>query len=104
MKKVMKAIAVLMLTITVMCTAGCSKPDDSDNYVDLGLPSGLLWATHNVGAESPEDYGSYFSWGETTTKSVYNWTTYKYGYEVDDMPHFISQSTIPNQIMVPLII
>lgn len=88
MKKVMKTVAVLMLTMTVMCTVGCSKSDDSDNYVDLGLPSGLLWATHNVGADSPEDYGSHFSWGETTTKSAYNWSTYKYGNEVDTSPYY----------------
>ena len=41
-------------------------------YVDLGLPSGLLWATCNVGANSPEAYGDYFAWGETTTKSDYS--------------------------------
>ena len=35
-------------------------------YIDLGLPSGLKWATCNVGATSPEDYGLYFAWGETT--------------------------------------
>lgn len=35
-------------------------------YVDLGLPSGMLWATCNIGADNPEDYGDYFSWGETT--------------------------------------
>ena len=46
--------------------------------VDLGLPSGLLWATCNVGAETPEDYGDYFAWGETQPKSVYNWRTYQY--------------------------
>ena len=40
-------------------------------YVDLGLPSGLKWATCNVGASSPEDYGNYYAWGETTTKSTY---------------------------------
>ena len=51
---------------------------DDHAYVDLGLPSGLLWATCNVGAETPEDYGDYFAWGETTTKSVYNWSTYQY--------------------------
>ncbi len=48
-------------------------------YVDLGLPSGTLWATCNVGASSPEEYGDYFDWGETTPKSVYTWDTYKYG-------------------------
>ena len=47
-------------------------------YVDLGLPSGTLWATMNVGAESPEDYGDYFAWGETEPKSDYNWSTYKW--------------------------
>lgn len=48
-------------------------------YVDLGLPSGLKWATCNVGASSPEDYGDYYAWGETSTKSDYslsNSTTY----------------------------
>ena len=45
-------------------------------YVDLGLS--VKWATCNVGANNPEDYGSYFAWGETTTKSTYNWSTYKW--------------------------
>ena len=47
-------------------------------YVDLGLPSGLKWATCNVGANSPEEYGDYFAWGETEPKDYYNWRTYKY--------------------------
>jgi hypothetical protein len=47
-------------------------------YVDLGLPSGLLWATRNVGADNPEDYGDYFAWGETTPKDTYDWSTYQY--------------------------
>ena len=51
---------------------------DDHGYVDLGLPSGLLWATCNVGADTPEDYGDYFAWGETAPKSVYNWDTYQY--------------------------
>ena len=34
-------------------------------FVDLGLPSGLKWASCNVGAEKPEDFGLYFAWGET---------------------------------------
>ena len=47
-------------------------------YVDLGLPTGTLWATCNIGANSPEEYGDYFAWGETTTKSTYNSSTYTY--------------------------
>lgn len=54
------------------------------NWVDLGLPSGLLWATRNVGASSPEDYGDYFAWGETSPKSYYDWDTYAYGYYDDN--------------------
>ena len=54
--------------------------DDSDvhEWVDLGLPSGTLWATCNVGANSPEEYGDYFAWGETEPKADYSWSTYKY--------------------------
>ena len=48
------------------------------DYVDLGLPSGILWATCNVGAFTPEDYGDYFAWGETQPKDMYNWSTYQY--------------------------
>jgi hypothetical protein len=47
-------------------------------YVDLGLPSGLLWATCNVGADTPEAYGDYFAWGETTTKDTYGWSNYQH--------------------------
>ena len=45
--------------------------NNGHEFVDLGLPSGLLWATCNVGANSPEEYGDYFAWGETSTKETY---------------------------------
>ena len=48
-------------------------------YVDLGLPSGTLWATCNIGAESPEEYGDYFAWGETQPKENYSSNSYKFG-------------------------
>ena len=51
---------------------------DNHEYVDLGLPSGTLWATCNVGASAPEGYGDYFAWGETSSKEVYSWNTYKW--------------------------
>ena len=49
-------------------------------YVDLGLPSGLMWAYTNIGADesAPYDYGSYYAWGETETKETYDWSTYHY--------------------------
>lgn len=56
-------------------------------YVDLGLPSGTLWATMNVGASKPSDYGQYFQWGDTqgyTAAQIgkdkqFNWNNYKWG-------------------------
>ena len=42
---------------------GNVQPEPEPDYVDLGLPSGTLWATRNVGAACPEDYGDYFAWG-----------------------------------------
>lgn len=47
-------------------------------YVDLGLPSGTLWATTNLGADAPEEYGFYYAWGETEPKDDYSWATYKW--------------------------
>ncbi|MCR5361315.1 MAG: InlB B-repeat-containing protein [Bacteroidales bacterium] len=72
---------------------GWSTSAIAHDYVDLGLSSGLLWATCNVGANSPEEYGDYFAWGETSPhytvngtdttwlagySAGYNWSTYKY--------------------------
>ena len=57
---------------------------DVYEFVDLGLPSGTLWATCNVGANSPEEYGDYFAWGETEPKTDYSWSTYKYCEGSDD--------------------
>ena len=51
---------------------------DNHEYVDLGLPSGTLWATCNVGATSPEDLGDYFAWGETAPKQIYDMENYKW--------------------------
>ena len=57
-------------------------------YVDLGLPSGLKWATCNVGANKPEDYGNYYAWGEIKTKSEYtsdNNITYDKRFKFNDI-------------------
>ena len=90
MNKFTKAIAAIMLIVAAIFVVGCNKPDepnhgacvsgniDGHDYVDLGLPSGTLWATCNVGAEVPEGHGDYFAWGEVEPKSNYNWNTYKY--------------------------
>ena len=89
-----KVTAVALGSCTITCSAtdgsgmktecqvtvlnGNSGTLDGHVYVDLGLPSGTLWATCNVGASSPEEYGDYFACGETQPKTSYSWSTYKY--------------------------
>ena len=69
---------LLLATCLVGSSVFCSCSKEDHDYVDLGLPSGTLWATCNVGASSPEEYGNHFAWGETVPKSDYSWSTYKY--------------------------
>lgn len=93
MNKFTKTLAAMMLIVAAVIAAGCKKNDEPNDgggsfndhdYVDLGLPSGTLWATCNIGAEKPEDYGDYFAWGETMPKESYSWSNYKYGSYVDN--------------------
>lgn len=92
----MKTTRIYTLFALLMLVAlGCNKPDEPNNggnggnngsggtndnheYVDLGLPSGTLWATCNVGADTPEGYGDYFAWGEIEPKDYYYWNNYKW--------------------------
>jgi hypothetical protein len=69
---------LLLATCLVGSSVFCSWSKEDHDYVDLGLPSGTLWATCNVGASSPEEYGDYFAWGETEPKEEYSWSTYKW--------------------------
>ena len=99
----MKRIYLIMLMIAAMMVS-CNPKDDDDNsnsgggngggngqyngyeYVDLGLPSGKKWATCNVGASSPEDYGDYFAWGETSPKAEYTYeNSITYGEQMSDI-------------------
>lgn len=59
-------------------TAGIGGSTDKVEYVDLGLPSGNLWATCNLGASSPEAYGDYYAWGETKPKQEYTYPNHKW--------------------------
>lgn len=62
-------LAVMLMSLTA---------NAQHEYVDLGLPSGTLWATCNVGANSPEEEGDEFAWGETTTKNSYTQGNYSF--------------------------
>ncbi|MBQ2502496.1 MAG: Ig domain-containing protein [Bacteroidales bacterium] len=63
-------------TCQVTVTGGSS--DSGEEVVDLGLPSGLKWRGWNVGASKPEEYGNYYAWAETSPKSSYSSSNYKY--------------------------
>ena len=69
--------AQLYATCKVTVTGGSSE-DSSEEVVDLGLPSGLKWRGWNVGASKPEEYGNYYAWAETSPKSNYSSSSYKY--------------------------
>ncbi len=68
------------------------KAAQAAQMVDLGLPSGTLWADRNVGADKPEAYGDYFAWGEVAPKSEYEWSTYKYGEEWNKLTKYCTES------------
>ena len=79
----MKWIGLAACVLLGLFTVSCNKEEKTifrnSDWVDLGLPSGLLWATRNVGATSPEDYGDYFAWGETqSNKQFYDGFSYIY--------------------------
>ena len=80
--KFLTAVSIVMVCLLEM---GCERNTHKGHeYVDLGLPSGTLWATCNVGAEAPEAYGGYFAWGETQPKETYNWENYKHAKGASD--------------------
>ena len=64
----MKRLIPFLAAICALAACGKTNPEyNGYQYVDLGLPSGLKWATCNVGAAKPEETGDYFAWGETET-------------------------------------
>ena len=84
------AMCVVLFTACEGLDLGIGKKDkypvsgthNGHDYVDLGLS--VMWATCNIGAKNPEDYGDYFAWGEVEPKTVYNWHTYKFAQYVTD--------------------
>jgi hypothetical protein len=72
----LNTLQILLGDVKEFTTLEPETPANGHEYVDLGLS--VKWATMNVGATSPEEYGDYFAWGETKPKSDYNWGTYKW--------------------------
>ena len=75
--------SIFILVIAATLLVGCESTNSPESngtkkheYVDLGLS--VKWATCNVGASAPEEYGDYFAWGEVEPKEEYSWSTYKW--------------------------
>lgn len=70
-----EAVNVNDVTVLVDYILG-KRMINGHEFVDLGLPSGTLWATQNMGATSTNDAGSYYAWGEIQAKTSFNWSNY----------------------------
>ena len=98
MKRLLPFFLVAMIAMTVSCKK-FNKDKPKSEYgvdgvtpipeaVDLGLPSGLKWASFNLGASKDYEYGDYYAWGETATKEVYTWDTYAFGSGSDKLTKY----------------
>lgn len=81
-----KRLLTMFSALVPMTLAIAQAPEDVQ-AVDLGLSSGIRWASCNVGATTPEGYGNYYAWGETESKKDYSWETYKYA-NVGEFYHY----------------
>ncbi len=95
-----KLFSMLLCGAMLLSFSACEKSElgnttgvtDNHAWVDLGLPSGTLWATCNVGAEKPEEYGDYFSWGEIKQQENYSPDTCKYGSKAGELTKYCTHS------------
>lgn len=115
MKMRFQTLSFATAALLTVCLTGCNKEDkdaismedvnkgiqivigaDGKEYqvVDLGLTSGNLWATCNLGADSPEQPGDFYAWGETEPKTQFGWKTYKWS--DDDGVLIYKYSTSPD--------
>ena len=79
MTKTIKNCFQLLLVSGIVCTANAQTTGNSygHDYVDLGLSSGTLWATCNIGANAPEEAGTLFAWGEVAPKTTFSLSNYE---------------------------
>ena len=83
--KSLSMFLVLLFFMFVPCMSQAQSGFvNGHEFVDLGLPSGTKWATCNIGAESPGDFGNYYAWGERRTKKIFDIDTYSIFYRKID--------------------
>lgn len=100
----MRKTTIFILSLCALTFVSCSDDektykvysDGTENnysYVDLGLTSGTLWATINVGATKPQDAGNYYAWGEVTHQADNAYTPESYLFYVDGEPEYSKYNT-----------
>ncbi len=79
-----------LLSIALCASVLCANAEsiDGHEYVDLNLPSGILWATCNMGASTSTEVGTLYAWGETSPKTEFTWANYKYGNAGDSITKY----------------
>lgn len=77
-KTEVKRTGVQIVSVETRYNTDGSTTINGHKFVDLGLPSGVLWAEANIGAALIGDAGNYYAWGETETKESFGADTYKY--------------------------
>ena len=92
-------ISLLSILSFALLISSCKEKSSHNGheYVDLGLS--VKWATCNVGAQSPEDYGEYYAWGETRPKSIYTWKNYLFRASGDSYPDLKFSKYDPDEIL-----
>ena len=86
---------LLLAVLSAFSTLSLCAQNGMDNghrYIDLGLPSGTKWADCNIGAKTRTNYGYYYAWGETSRKTKYDWDTYKYGSDRNELTKYCTDS------------
>ena len=96
----MKNTKYIILAIVILVSA-CGKIPESvtgnyngHDFVDMG--TSVMWATCNVGAQMPTEYGDYVAWGEIESKEYYAWKSYKYGYSINSLTKYCTNPEFGN--------
>lgn len=91
-KKLFFIIVAIITSFSPLTLSAQNGMDNGHRYIDLDLPSGTKWASCNIGAKTRTEYGYYYAWGETSRKTKYDWSTYKYGSDDDELTKYCTDS------------
>lgn len=89
MKKLLLVVFLIVFVYTLKAQNNSNDNVVEPDAIDLGLS--VKWASFNLGASKPEEYGNYYAWGEVQTKQDYDWESYKYGNNNVELTKYVTQ-------------